>query len=231
MSTNKTTDNSQAIPILVLIGPPGCGKGTQGDRIAEKLNIPKISTGDLFREEIKRGTELGKKVTDIMSSGSLVDDATVLSVLESKISEDECSRGFILDGFPRSLPQAKGLDEVFGNAGKNFTVKVIYIDVSDDTVINRICNRYYCTKCKTNYNKLYKNPKVDGTCDVCGAHDFAVRQDDTMEVVKHRLVTYHNQTEPVLDYYKKEDNVVSFDGNVEADDLFESIVDWLSSAI
>lgn len=231
MRTNNTTDNSQAIPILILIGPPGCGKGTQGDQIAKLLGIPKISTGDLLREEINLGTALGKKVTDIMSSGNLVDDSTVLSVLERKISGPECARGFILDGFPRSLPQAKGLNEVLSKTSKKFKMTAIYINVSDETVINRICNRYYCTQCKTNYNKLYKNPKVAGLCDVCGGHEFAVRQDDKVEVVKNRLVTYHKQTEPVLDYYEKQDNVVSFDGNIEADALFASISEFLSPNI
>lgn len=224
-------DINRQLPVIILIGPPGCGKGTQGSRITEVLEIPKIATGDLLREEIKLGTELGKKVTNIMNAGQLVDDATVLSVLKRKVAGADCAHGFILDGFPRSLQQAKGLDEMLRAMTKPFRMTIIYIDVLDDVVVDRISNRYYCVGCKTNYNKLYKNPKIDGVCDVCGGQEFAVRDDDTVDVIKSRLVTYHEQTEPVLEYYNRQGNVVRFDGNIEADTLFVNLSKFLSSNI
>lgn len=225
MSTTKNT------PVIILIGPPGCGKGTQGDRIAQILKLPKISTGDLLRDEIKLDTPLGKKVSSIMEAGKLVDDETVLSVLKQKIQGQDCANGFILDGFPRSLPQATGLDKTLAELSKQFQIIAIHIDVSDDSVVDRISNRYFCTQCKTNYNKLYKNPKIENVCDVCGGKEFTVRQDDKVEVITSRLQTYHQQTKPLLAYYDSRNMLSTINGNTDAEIVFDNIMKLLNNLL
>jgi len=212
------------IPVLILIGPPGCGKGTQGDYLAERLEVPKLSTGDLLRNEIKSQTELGKKLEVGMGKGGLVDDQIVLKLLKEKVKAKACEIGFILDGFPRSLIQAQRLEGLLEGLNKSINLVVIDITVSDKGVLNRITNRYYCSKCKTNYNKLYKNPRKKGVCDVCGERDsFAVREDDTEEVVKNRLVEYRSQTAPVISYYEKKGGLFHVDGNKEIGEVTKKI--------
>lgn len=218
-------------PVIILIGPPGCGKGTQGDRIAQTLKLPKISTGDLLRNEIKLNTPLGKQVSSIMEAGKLVDDETVLSVLKQKIQGNDCANGFILDGFPRSLPQATGLDKTLAKLSKQFQIIAIHIDVSDDAVVERISNRYFCTQCKTNYNKLYKNPKIENVCDVCGGKEFAVRPDDKVEVITSRLQTYHQQTKLLLAYYDSRNMLSNIDGNADAEIVFDNIIELLNNLL
>ena len=210
--------------ILILMGPPGCGKGTQGDRIAEELKSPKISTGDLLRDEIKSRTSLGKKLKTILGKGEFVDDQIVLELLEERISKRSCEMGFILDGFPRNIAQAEALEELLKNIERSFKFIVIDVATSDQEVIDRITNRYYCTECKTNYNRLYKNPINKDICDVCGAKDkFAVRQDDTKKVVQHRLVEYHKKTAPVISYYDKQGVLFSVDGDKNIDKVAREI--------
>jgi len=203
------------IPVVfILIGPPGCGKGTQSEFIAEKLDTPQVSTGNLLRDEIKSKTTLGKRLRTIMGKGNLVDDQIVLSLLKKKISGRSCNAGFILDGFPRNIAQAEELEELLSKLKKTFKLVVIDFAVSEREVLNRITNRYYCTKCKTNYNKLYKNPIRENVCDVCGAKgEFAIREDDTEKVVKRRLVECRKQTAPVISYYKKNEILLEVDGD------------------
>ena len=212
------------ISVLILMGPPGCGKGTQGDHIAKKFKNPKISTGALLRDEVKFQTSLGKKLKMIMDKGEFIDDQIVLKLLMEKISKKSCKVGFILDGFPRNIAQAEALEELLRNIKKSFKFIVIDVATSDQEVIDRITNRYYCAKCKTNYNKLYKKPINKNICDICGAEDkFAVRQDDTEKVVKHRLVEYHKKTAPVISYYNKQGVLFSVDGNKNIDEVTREI--------
>jgi adenylate kinase len=206
------------IPVLILIGPPGCGKGTQGDIVSKKLNAPKISTGDLLRAELKSGSELGEELRSVMGKGGLVDDKIVLSLLKEKISQKECENGFILDGFPRNVLQAKELEELLSGLNKKFKFIAIDVAVPDKKILDRIINRYYCKECKTNYNKLYKNPVKDNICDICGATGkFAVREDDSEEIVTRRLQEYHKQTAPVLAYYDAKKELFQIDGDQHID--------------
>jgi adenylate kinase len=215
---------SELVPILVLIGAPGSGKGTQGDHIAEDFNLPKISTGVLLREEMAAKTKIGHEISQVMSSGGLVDDATVLAVLKSKMKDRKYLHGVILDGFPRSVVQAEGLDDLLAEFGKQFKLIAIHINVSDeDKIVERISNRYYCVQCGTNYNKLYKNPKVPGTCDVCGGHKFAVRDDDKPEIVRSRLRAYYEKTKPLLAYYNVRGVLLNVDGHASEDEIFQKI--------
>jgi adenylate kinase len=226
MQPDEDTSLNKYTPVLILIGPPGCGKGTQGDRIVAAFGFPKISTGALLRDEMKAGTEVGKKVAGIMASGGLVDDQIVLDVLVGKLHDKPYDRGVILDGFPRSQPQAMGLSKMLTEAesGKQFKVLVMHIDAPDSALLERMSNRYYCSQCQTNYNKLYKNPVVAGVCDVCGARDaFAVRDDDKPETIKSRLRTYHEQTEPVLAYYSKLGLLSHVSGDAAEDVIFNQL--------
>jgi adenylate kinase len=211
-------------PILILIGPPGCGKGTQGDVIAKALNIPKVSTGDLLRGELQSGTERGEKLKAIMGSGALVDDNIVLALLKEKISQKECENGFILDGFPRNVLQADELEKSLSKLDKVFKFIAIDVAVPDKKIIDRIVNRYYCKKCKTNYNKLYKNPIKENICDVCGERDkFAVRADDKANIVARRLKEYEKQTAPLLSYYKTKEVLFKVDGDQQIDRVTHDI--------
>jgi adenylate kinase len=215
---------TKQIPVLILIGPPGCGKGTQGDLIAEKLKIPKISTGNLLRDEMQAESDLGKKLKTVMGKGGLVDDKIVLDLLKEKILHKECGAGFILDGFPRNIAQADELESMLSKLNKLFKLVAIDVAVKDKTVLDRIVNRYYCKHCKTNYNKLYKNPKEKGVCDVCGVKDsFAVREDDTEPVVQSRLLEYHKQTAPVLAYYERLEVLFAVDGDQGVDEVSSAI--------
>jgi adenylate kinase len=215
---------TKQIPVLILIGPPGCGKGTQGDLIAEKLKIPKISTGNLLRDEMQAESDLGKKLKTVMGKGGLVDDKIVLDLLKEKFLHKECGAGFILDGFPRNVAQADELESMLSKLNKLFKLVAIDVAVKDKSVLDRIVNRYYCRHCKTNYNKLYKNPKEKGVCDVCGTRDsFAVREDDTEPVVKSRLLEYHKQTAPVLAYYERLGVLFAVDGDQGVDEVASAI--------
>jgi adenylate kinase len=215
---------NKPIPVLILIGPPGGGKGTQGDLIAEKLSIPKISTGNLLRDAMQSETDLGRQLKAVMGKGGLVDDQIVLELLKEKLSQKECDHGFILDGFPRNLAQADELRDILAQLNKPFKIVAIDVAVPDQSVVDRIVNRYYCSNCKTNYNKLYKNPIKADTCDVCGAQGkFATREDDSEPTVKSRLVEYHKQTAPVLSYYDKQGALFQVDGDKPIDDVTKDI--------
>jgi adenylate kinase len=216
----KTEDST----IVILIGPPGCGKGTQGEILSEKLGNITISTGNLLRDEMKSQTSLGKKLRTTMCTGKLVDDQIVLNLLKAKILTEICSDGFILDGFPRNIKQANELEELLDTLRKSFKLVAIDVSVSDKKIINRIVNRYYCTECKTNYNKLYKNPIKKNICDVCGSEGkFAVREDDTEEIVRKRLKEYNKQTAPVISYYKKKGVLLKVNGDEAVDKVSHEI--------
>ena len=181
---------------LIFLGAPGAGKGTQADIISKELNIPTISTGDMIREAVINGTEMGLKAKSYMESGALVPDEVVIGIVKERLSKDDCKNGFILDGFPRTIPQAEALDSM----GVEIDL-VIDLEVSDDIIINRMSGRRVCEKCGKTYHTINKPSKIEGVCDVCtGA--LIQRKDDHIDTVKTRLETYHKETEPLKDYYE-----------------------------
>lgn len=206
----------------VLLGPPGAGKGTQAVRIVEKYNIPHISTGDIFRENIKNGTELGKKAQEYMNKGELVPDDLVIDLATSRLLEDDCKNGFLLDGFPRTVYQAEKLDE-FLDAHSMKLDKVIDIEVEKEELITRLTGRRVCKKCGASYHVVNIPPKEEGICDICGGELFQ-RDDDTVETVENRIEVYNEQTMPLVDYYKKADNIVTIDGALPLETVFAEIV-------
>ena len=190
---------------LILLGAPGAGKGTQAEMLCEKLAIPQVSTGNIIRSEIKSGTELGARVKSIVESGALVPDALVIELLKNRIAQDDCKAGFLLDGFPRTIPQAEALEEIC-------TVDaVIEIFVPDAAIVNRMSGRRTCPGCGATFHVLHNPPKKDGVCDTCGA-SLVVRPDDDPEVVRGRLKVYHEQTEPLIAYYRERGLLKTVDG-------------------
>ena len=201
---------------FIFLGPPGAGKGTLASQVASEYGIPQISTGDIFRENIKNQTELGKKVKAIMDSGALVNDETVLEIVEDRLKKDDCKAGFILDGFPRTIPQAEAFEKL------GIDVKVVNFEVGNDLIIERLSNRRVCKNCKANYNVKFMPPKVEGKCDKCGGELFT-REDDKIEAITHRLEVYRNETEPLIGFYKKLGKITDIDS---ARDSSQVLVDF-----
>ena len=196
---------------LILMGAPGAGKGTQSAKISEKYQIPAIATGDILRGAIKEGTELGKAAKSYIDAGQLVPDEVVIGIIKEYLASDACKNGFILDGFPRSIPQAEALDAM----GVQIDV-VLSIEVEDEKIIERMSGRRVCS-CGASYHVVYNPTKVDGICDKCGAEVY-IRADDAAETVKNRLATFHAQTEPLKDYYSKKGILVTVEGQEEVAD-------------
>ena len=207
---------------LILLGPPGAGKGTQAVKIVEKYNIPHISTGDIFRENIKKGTELGKKAQEYMNKGELVPDDLVVEIACSRLLEDDCKEGFLLDGFPRTVYQAEKLDEFLKAHGLELDV-VIDIEVGKDELITRLTGRRVCKACGASYHVVNIPPKTEGICDSCGGELFQ-RADDTVETVNNRIEVYNEQTMPLVDYYKNAGKLAVVDGALSLDTVFAEIV-------
>ena len=182
---------------LIFLGAPGAGKGTQAEKVSEKLGIPTISTGNIIREALKNETEMGLKAKSFIESGKLVPDEVVIGIIKDRLAEDDCKNGFILDGFPRTIPQAEALDAMGIKIDK-----VIDIEVPDDKIVKRMSGRRVCPDCGASYHTEYKKPAKDGICNACGA-ELVIRKDDKPEVVLDRLAVYHEQTEPLKDYYSK----------------------------
>ena len=180
---------------LILLGAPGAGKGTQADFIKEKLDIPVVSTGNLLRSAMAHGTELGKKVASFMDSGSLVPDELVIDLVKERIVQDDCAKGLIFDGFPRTVAQAEALDKVMK------VDAAIFLHVEDDVIVHRMGGRRTCPECQTTYHVVSHPPKQEGVCDKCGS-ELGIRKDDRPEVVRQRLAVYHKQTEPIVNYYE-----------------------------
>ena len=180
---------------IIFLGAPGAGKGTQAEKVSEKLNIPTISTGNIIREALKNGTAMGLKAKEFIEAGKLVPDEVVIGIINDRLSADDCKNGFILDGFPRTIPQAEALD-----AMGIIIDKVIDIEVSDEAIAKRMSGRRVCGKCGASYHLEYKQPKTEGVCDVCG-DTLVQRKDDAPETVLERLKIYHSETEPLKDYY------------------------------
>lgn len=194
---------------LILLGAPGAGKGTQAEKICEKYNIPAVSTGNIIREALKNGTDMGLKAKSYIDAGALVPDEVVIGIIKERLKEDDCKNGFILDGFPRTIPQAEALDAMGINIDK-----VVDIEVPDDKITARLSGRRVCLKCGATYHLEYKKPKEDGICDVCG-DEIVQRKDDKPETVIDRLNIYHEQTEPLKDYYAKTGKLVIVEGQEE----------------
>lgn len=207
---------------LIMLGAPGAGKGTQAKKIAEKYQIPHISTGDIFRANIKAGTELGMKAKSYMDQGQLVPDEVTIGMLLDRISQDDSKNGYVLDGFPRTIPQAESLTSALLARGEKIDYAV-NVDVPDDNIINRMSGRRACVGCGATYHVVYNAPKTEDICDTCG-EKLILRDDDKPETVKNRLLVYHDQTQPLIDYYKKEGVLVEVDGTQNLEKVFQDIV-------
>lgn len=207
---------------IIMLGAPGAGKGTQAKMIAEKCGIPHISTGDIFRANIKNGTELGAKAKEYMDKGLLVPDELVCNLVVDRIQQADCEKGYILDGFPRTIPQAEALENAL-NAIEQKLDYAIDIDVPDENIINRMSGRRACVGCGATYHVLFNPTKVEGKCDVCG-ESLILRDDDKPETVKKRLDVYHTQTQPLIDFYTERKVLVEVDGTQSMDKVFDDIM-------
>ena len=210
---------------IIMLGAPGAGKGTQAKKIADRYNIPHISTGDIFRANIKNGTELGKKAKEYMDKGLLVPDELTLDLIMDRFKAEDCKNGYVLDGFPRTIPQAEALDKALSANGESVDY-AINVEVPDENIINRMSGRRACVGCGATYHIVYNPTKVEGKCDACGA-DLILRDDDKPETVEKRLNVYHEQTQPLIDYYKAKGILKEVDGTVDMKDVFAAITDIL----
>lgn len=206
---------------IIMLGAPGAGKGTQAKMLADKYGIPHISTGDIFRANIKNNTELGKKAKGYMDAGQLVPDELVVDLVVDRIKNKDCLKGFILDGFPRTIPQAEALDYALNNQNEKIDY-AINVDVPDENIIKRMSGRRACVGCGATYHVVFNPPKKADTCDICG-QALILRDDDKPETVKKRLEVYHAQTQPLIDHYGKKGALLTIDGTQDIQDVFKSI--------
>jgi len=214
---------------LLLLGAPGSGKGTVAQRLCNERDIPQISTGDILREAVREGTDLGLKAKSYMDAGKLVPDEVILGMMEKRLTAPDCASGYVLDGFPRTLAQATGLDELTERTEKPLEAAV-YIEVPEDEVIKRITSRRSCPKCGAIYNVLYSPPKKEGICDACGAA-LEQRSDDTEEVVKNRYQIYLKETSPLIEYYHGQDKLITVDGVGGMDEVYSRVTAGLEGRI
>lgn len=212
---------------IIMLGAPGAGKGTQAKMIAEKYSIPHISTGDIFRANIKNGTELGKKAKSYMDKGQLVPDELTLDLIMDRFKDDDCKNGYVLDGFPRTIPQAEALDAALKAEGEKVDF-AIDVDVPDENIVKRMGGRRACVGCGATYHVVYSPTKTEGICDKCG-EELIIRDDDKPETVLNRLDVYHKQTQPLIDYYNAQGILKSVDGTVDMNDVFHAIVEILGA--
>ena len=212
---------------LIMLGAPGAGKGTQAKKIAQKYQIPHISTGDIFRANIKAGTELGMKAKAFMDQGQLVPDEVTIGMLLDRISQDDSKNGYVLDGFPRTIPQAESLTAALLERGEKIDYAV-NVDVPDENIVNRMSGRRACVGCGATYHVVFNAPKQEDICDTCG-EKLILRDDDKPETVQKRLTVYHDQTQPLIDYYNKEGVLVEVDGTQDMEKVFQDIVKVLGA--
>lgn len=210
---------------IIMLGAPGAGKGTQAKMIADKYSVPHISTGDIFRANIKNGTELGMEAKKYMDQGLLVPDELTVKILLDRVAKDDCKNGYVLDGFPRTIPQAEVLDNALNELGDKIDF-AINVDVPDENIINRMSGRRACLSCGATYHIEHIPPKTEGICDRCGK-ELILRDDDKPETVKNRLGVYHEQTQPLIDFYEKKGVLESVDGTNPMEDVFKAIVNIL----
>ena len=207
---------------IIMLGAPGAGKGTQAKLIAEKYSVPHISTGDIVRANIKNGTELGMEAKKYMDQGLLVPDELTVKILLDRVAQDDCKKGYVLDGFPRTIPQAEVLDKALAEINDQIDF-AINVDVPDENIIRRMGGRRACLSCGATYHIEHIPPKKEGICDTCGK-DLVLRDDDKPETVKNRLDVYHKQTQPLIDFYEAKGILKSVDGTVDMKDVFAAIV-------
>ena len=206
---------------IIMLGAPGAGKGTQAKMIAEKYGLPHISTGDIFRANIKNGTELGKEAKEYMDKGLLVPDELTVRLLLDRVAKEDCKNGYVLDGFPRTIPQAEVLDAELEKLGEKVDYAV-NVDVPDENIVNRMSGRRACLSCGATYHIVSIAPKKEGVCDVCGS-ELVLRDDDRPETVQNRLKVYHEQTQPLIDFYEKKGVLRSVDGTLPMEEVFGAI--------
>lgn len=207
---------------IIMLGAPGAGKGTQAKMIADKYGVPHVSTGDIFRANIKNGTELGKEAKTYMDAGQLVPDELTVKILLDRVAQADCKNGYVLDGFPRTIPQAEVLDKALTELGDHVDY-AIDVDVPDENIIKRMSGRRACLACGATYHIEHVPPKKEGICDRCGA-ELVLRDDDQPETVKNRLKVYHDQTQPLIEYYTKKSILKTVDGTQDMNDVFAAIV-------
>lgn len=207
---------------IIMLGAPGAGKGTQAKKIAARYEVPHISTGDIFRANIKNGTELGQKAKTYMDQGLLVPDELVVDLVVDRVNQEDCASGYVLDGFPRTIPQAEALDKALAELGQKIDY-AINVEVPDENIIRRMSGRRACVDCGATYHMEYAPAKVDGTCDNCGG-SLILRDDDKPETVEKRLGVYHEQTQPLIKYYTSAGGLREVDGTIDIEDVFSEIV-------
>lgn len=212
---------------IIMLGAPGAGKGTQAKKISEKYQIPHISTGDIFRANIKNGTELGKKAKTFMDQGLLVPDELVVDLVVDRVCQDDCTNGYVLDGFPRTIPQAEALDKALEAKGEKMDYAV-NVEVPDENIVRRMSGRRACVDCGATYHIVYAPTKVEDVCDNCGG-GLILREDDKPETVQKRLNVYHDQTQPLIQYYTEKGILREVDGTIDIDDVFKAIVEVLEA--
>jgi len=210
---------------IIMLGAPGAGKGTQAKRIADKYKIPHISTGDIFRANIKNGTELGNKAKSFMDQGLLVPDELVVDLVVDRVKQEDCTNGYVFDGFPRTIPQAEALDNALTAISESIDYAV-NVEVPDENIVNRMAGRRACINCGATYHFVHIPSKVEGICDVCG-NELVLRDDDKPETVLKRLNVYHEQTQPLIDYYQNKGILVEVDGTKDMAEVFDAIVEVL----
>lgn len=212
---------------IVMLGAPGAGKGTQAKKIASKYNVPHISTGDIFRANIKNGTELGNKAKTYMDQGLLVPDELVVDLVVDRVNQEDCANGYVLDGFPRTIPQAEALDAALANLGQKIDY-AINVEVPDENIVKRMSGRRACVGCGATYHLMYAPTKVEGICDTCQG-ELILRDDDQPETVLKRLGVYHDQTQPLIEHYTKAGVLKEVDGTIDINDVFTAITDILGA--
>ncbi len=213
---------------LILMGLPGAGKGTQAQKIVEEFHIPHISTGDIFRAAMKNETEMGLKAKAYIDKGELVPDEVTNGIVKDRLAEDDTKVGFMLDGFPRNLAQAEALDQMLADSDRKLDA-VLNIHVEPEVLVERLTGRFICRNCGATYHKLYHMPKVEGTCDVCGSHDFYQREDDKPETVKNRLDVNIKMNTPLVDYYQAKNVLHTVDGQQDIDKVYQDVQQILKS--
>jgi adenylate kinase len=208
--------------ILILLGPPGCGKGTQAKRLEDTRGLVQLSSGDMLRAAVASGSEMGQQAKKVMDAGELMPDEIMIKIISDRIDEPDCKNGFILDGFPRTSPQAEALDRLL--AEKTLTLgKVIELKVDEEALVERITGRYSCSKCGAGYHDKFQKPKQDGVCDACGSSEFTRRSDDNEETVRSRLSAYHAQTAEIVPYYRAKGILAEIDGMQDIEDVTVAI--------
>lgn len=212
---------------IILLGPPGAGKGTQAQRLQQERGMVQLSTGDMLRAAVASGSDLGVKAKGIMEKGELVPDELMVGLIEARIAQPDCANGFILDGFPRTEAQARALDVMLTRSGRTLD-RVVEMEVDEKALTERIVGRFSCAKCATGYHDKFKRPKVEGVCDVCGSKEFTRRKDDTAETMKTRMGAYRAQTEPLLPYYGARGVLRKVDGMAAMDEVYRQITEVLA---